>query len=149
MLEGSVTGAATKLNKTPSAISHTLAPLREQVGDPLMVKVGRRMQASPFALKLIEDIRPILSASRRVLQLPAPFDPMCSARSFRIACPISAKTLSGVVSKIQHSAPNINIEWLGAPPKIYEPTRKAFSIWPILAVTVGFLMGSRRHKFCR
>jgi DNA-binding transcriptional LysR family regulator len=68
---------------------------------------------------LFEDIRTILSGIKRVLQLPAPFDPMFSARSFRIACPISAKTLSGVMSEIQHTAPNINIEWMGAPSKIY------------------------------
>jgi DNA-binding transcriptional LysR family regulator len=29
MLEGSVAGAASKLNKTPSAVSHALARLRE------------------------------------------------------------------------------------------------------------------------
>ena len=48
MVEGSVAGAAVKLNKTPSAVSHALARLRDQVGDPLLVKVGGRMQASPF-----------------------------------------------------------------------------------------------------
>lgn len=119
MLEGSVAGAAAKLNKTPSAVSHALARLREQVGDPLMVKVGGRMQASPFALQLIEDIRPILSGIKRVLQLPAPFDPMTSARDFRIACPISGKVLWNVVRTLRQTAPNINIDWLSAPPKIY------------------------------
>jgi DNA-binding transcriptional LysR family regulator len=37
MREGSVVGAATKLNKTPSPISQALARLREPLGDPLMV----------------------------------------------------------------------------------------------------------------
>jgi hypothetical protein len=76
MQEASVAGVAAKLSKTPSAVSHALARLREQVGDPLIVKVGGRMQASSLALQLIEDIRPILSGIKRVLQLPAPFDPM-------------------------------------------------------------------------
>lgn len=119
MLEGSVAGAASKLNKTPSAVSHALARLREQVGDPLMVKVGGRMQASPFALQLIEDIRPLLSGIKRVLQLPEPFDPKSSARAFRIACPISSKTLSNVANRILEEAPRINIDWLAAPDKIY------------------------------
>jgi len=119
MLEGSVAGAAAKLNKTPSAVSHALARLRDQVGDPLMVKVGGRMQASPFALQLIEDVRPILGSIKRVLTLPGPFDPSTSARTFRIACPISTKVLAGVVNEIEHAAPNIDIEWLAAPRQVY------------------------------
>ena len=67
MLEGSVAAAADKLGKTPSAVSHALARLREQVGDPLIVKVGWRMQPSPFALTLIEEVRPILRSVKRVL----------------------------------------------------------------------------------
>ena len=66
MDEGSVAGAAEKLGKTPSAVSHALARLREQLGDPLMVKVGGRMQPSPFALTLIDDVRPILRSIQRV-----------------------------------------------------------------------------------
>ncbi len=119
MLEGSVAGAASKLNKTPSAVSHALARLRDQVGDPLMVKVGGRMQASPFALQLIEDVRPILGSIQRVLRLPAPFDPTHSARTFRIACPISAGFLSEVLRRIHKTAPNIDIEWLAAPREVY------------------------------
>lgn len=119
MLEGSVAGAAVKLNKTPSAVSHALARLREQVGDPLMVKVGGRMQASPFALQLIEDVRPILSSIKRVLKLPEPFDPRSSTRSFRIACPISARVLSTVADTIQQAAPGVDIEWLAAPREVY------------------------------
>ena len=60
MQEGSVAGAAYRLGKTPSAVSHSLARLREQVGDPLIAKVGGRMQPSPFALTLIEEVHPIL-----------------------------------------------------------------------------------------
>ncbi|WP_111536879.1 LysR family transcriptional regulator [Palleronia aestuarii] len=94
MPAGSMAGAAVRLNKTPSAVSHALARLRERVGDPLMVKVGGRMQASPFALQLIEDVRPILGSIMRVLKLPEPFGPKSSTRSVRIACPISTKVLS-------------------------------------------------------
>lgn len=119
MLEGSVAGAAVKLNKTPSAVSHALARLRDQVGDPLMVKVGGRMQASPFALRLIEDVRPILGSIKRVLKLPEPFEPASSERIFRVACPVASKVLSDVVKSIQVDAPNVSIEWLSAPREVY------------------------------
>lgn len=120
MVEGSVAGAAAKLGKTPSAISHALARLRTQLGDPLLVKVGGRMQPSPFALKLIEDVRPILRGIKRVLALPEPFDPASSARVFRVACPITGRVLSDVLNRFHHAAPRAKLEWLSAPRQVYE-----------------------------
>ena len=123
MVEGSVEVAAAKLNKTPSAISHALARLRDQVGDPLIVKVGGRMQASPFALQLIEDVKPILNSIKRVLRLPEPFNPATTTRTFRIACPVSGKMLSTVMNNVQLAAPNINIDWLQTPTEVYPAGR--------------------------
>lgn len=119
MVEGSVAAAAEKLGKTPSAISHALARLRDQVGDPLLVKVGGRMQPSPFSLGLIEEVRPILRSIKRVLALPEPFDPSTSDRVFRVACPISGKVLSEVINRVQHAAPGVMLEWLAAPRAAY------------------------------
>jgi DNA-binding transcriptional LysR family regulator len=50
MTERNVTRVADKLHKTPSAISLALNRLRDQLGDPLLVRVGDRMEPSPFAL---------------------------------------------------------------------------------------------------
>lgn len=119
MVEGSVAGAAAKLNKTPSAVSHALARLRDQVGDPLMVKVGGRMQASPFALQLIDDVRPILTSIKRVLQLPEPFDPASSNRVFRVASPIAGQFQACVLNELQKTAPGTRIEWLSTPREVY------------------------------
>jgi DNA-binding transcriptional LysR family regulator len=119
MLERSVAGAATRLNKTPSAISHALARLRAQVGDPLMVKVGGRMQASPFALQLVDDVRPILSSIKRVLKLPEPFDPAKSSRTFRVGCPFAARILPEVMNALREQAPGVSIEWLSTPRQVY------------------------------
>ena len=137
MLEGSVAGAATRLNKTPSAVSHALARLRDQLGDPLMVKVGGRMQASPFALQLIEDVRPILMSIKRVLKLPEPFDPASSPRVFRVACPITATFQTRVLDAVHKTAPGTRIEWLSAPREVHA------------AVSEGLIdlahMGGERH----
>jgi DNA-binding transcriptional LysR family regulator len=119
MLERSVAGAAASLNKTPSAISHALARLRAQVGDPLMVKVGGRMQASPFALQLVDDVRPILSSIKRVLKLPEPFHPASSTRTFRVGCPFAARILPEVVNQLQAQAPGVSVEWLSTPRQVY------------------------------
>ena len=119
MDEGSVAGAAEKLGKTPSAVSHALARLREQVGDPLMVKVGGKMRPSPFALTLIEDVRPILRSIQRVVSPPHPFDPATSTRAFRIAVPAIPSLINNVFSRLSNEAPGISLEWVGLGPHLY------------------------------
>src|ERR1700754_3479358 len=85
MTERNVTRAATRLLRSQSAISHSLARLRAQVGDPLLVKMGGSMTPSPFAERLFDEVRPILRSIQRVLAPPEPFDPASSQRAFRIA----------------------------------------------------------------
>ena len=43
MAERGVTRAAERLGRTQSAVSHSLSRLREQLGDPLLIKGGRLM----------------------------------------------------------------------------------------------------------
>lgn len=137
MVEGGVAAAAEKLGKTPSAVSHALARLREQVGDPLLVKVGGRMQPSPFALTLIEDVQPILRSIKRVLALPEPFDPATSNRVFRVACPITGRVLSDVLNRLHRAAPAAKLEWLSAPRQVYDAVAEGL-------VDVAHLAGETR-----
>ncbi len=112
----SVIRAAERLGKTPSAVSHALGRLREQLGDPLMVKVGGRMQPSPFALDLIEDVRPILGSIQRVITPPQPFEPATSHRVFRVAVLALPALISEVFARVHAVAPNIGLEWLAVFP---------------------------------
>ena len=118
MADGSVTKAAERLNKTPSAISHALGRLREQTGDPLMVKVGGKMQPSPFALQLIEDVRPILRAIQRAVSQPEPFDPITSDRIFRVALPAMTSLITEVSARVSEAAPGVSIEWVPIGPNV-------------------------------
>lgn len=113
MTEGSVTRAAARLNRTPSAISHSLARLRQQIGDPLLVKVGSGMAPSPFARQLVDDVRPILRSIQRVIAPPQPFDPATSTRLFRLAIADFAPTLlPRVIAQVMRQAPGVRVEWL-------------------------------------
>jgi DNA-binding transcriptional LysR family regulator len=49
LADGSVAGAARRLGLSASAMSRTLARLRETIGDPLLVRAGRRMVLTPHA----------------------------------------------------------------------------------------------------
>lgn len=113
MTEGSVTRAAQRLSRTQSAISHSLARLREQLGDPLLMKIGGAMVPSPFALQLVEDIRPILRSIQRIAALPQHFEPASSERTFRVAVSdFTPSVLPEVMARVRKEAPRVAVEWL-------------------------------------
>lgn len=115
----SVTATAERIGRTQSAVSHSLARLREQVGDPLLVRLGGTMQPSPFAEMIFEDVRPILRSIRRVIAPRSQFDPMTSDRVFRIAMPTLTKVIAEVSARVEAEAPNVRIEWLPAHHDVY------------------------------
>ncbi|MBD1549764.1 LysR family transcriptional regulator [Roseibium aggregatum] len=112
MEEQSVVRAADRLGRTPSAISHALARLRQTFGDPLLVKAAGRMKPSPLALTLIEEVRPILRGIQRLVQPPEPFDAATSSRVFRIAGPQLDPLIVELAERVNSAAPNIRLEWV-------------------------------------
>ena len=93
MAERGVSRAAARLGRTQSAVSHSLARLREQLGDPLLLKGGRRMEPTAFALELMEQVRPLLGGLQRVLAPRRRFDAATSTRVFRLAAPDFAQAM--------------------------------------------------------
>lgn len=67
---GSVTTAADRLNLSVPATSHTLARLREAMGDPLLVRAGRRLVPTPRALALQAPVARLV-AEAQALAVPA------------------------------------------------------------------------------
>lgn len=82
--EGSTVRAAKRLSVTQSAVSNALARLRHALGDPLFVRSGRGLVATPRA----EEIRPAIVEAIRKLEgvLGDAFDPATTTRSFTLAC---------------------------------------------------------------
>ena len=115
MTERSVSRAAERLGRTQSAVSHSLSRLREQLGDPLLVKGARGMQPTPFALEFMEQARPILRGIRRALSPRHAFDPATSRRLFRFAAPDFARTLfTSLLARVRAEAPGVSVEWTGS-----------------------------------
>lgn len=84
LAEQHVARAAARLHVTPSAVSNALARLRDQLGDPLVVKKGRGIVPTPRA----EALKPLLERSLAELQralLPDAFDPLACERTFTLA----------------------------------------------------------------
>ncbi|HEX7150296.1 MAG TPA: LysR family transcriptional regulator [Thermoanaerobaculia bacterium] len=67
LAEGNVTRAAQRLRLSPSAMSRTLARLRETTGDPLLVRAGRVLVPTPRALELREKVGQLLQETEAAL----------------------------------------------------------------------------------
>ncbi|WP_420233574.1 LysR family transcriptional regulator [Pseudomonas sp. ABY48] len=68
LCEGSVAGAARRLQLSPSAMSRALARLRETTGDPLLVRAGRGLVPTPRALELREQVSHLVQQAQAVLR---------------------------------------------------------------------------------
>ena len=68
LAEGSVAGAAKVLGLSDSAMSRTLLRLRVATGDPLLVRAGRRLVATPHAAAIRERVRTLHGEVKSVLQ---------------------------------------------------------------------------------
>jgi len=111
--EGSVAATAHRLHVTPSAVSHALGRVRTQFDDPFMVRVGGKMQPTPHALLLADELAPIL---RPALEPSEAFDPATTDRVFRIALHSSPTFMARTTAKIRAAAPNAMVEWVRIKP---------------------------------
>ena len=68
LAEGNVTRAAQRLRLSPSAMSRSLARLRETTGDPLLVRAGRGLVPTPRALELREKVSQLVQDAHSVLR---------------------------------------------------------------------------------
>lgn len=72
---GSATAVAEELNQTQSAVSRQLQTLEEQLGVPLLIRQGRRLNLTPEAIDYVKEIRIALNriaqASMKLATNPA------------------------------------------------------------------------------
>jgi len=84
--EQSVTRAARRLHVTAPAVSNSLARLRALLGDPLVVRSGRGLVATPRGHELLPRLRGVMAELSAIVELGARFDPGSATRTFCVAC---------------------------------------------------------------
>jgi len=82
----SVRTVASRLGRTPSAISHALARLRRLLDDPLFVRVGTRLEPTARAQALRPRLQQALGDLSEVLASRPEFEPTTAERRFVVAC---------------------------------------------------------------
>lgn len=112
MIERSVTRAAERLGRTQSAVSHSLSRLREQFGDPLLIKGGMRMQPTAFA-------RPDRTGALDAWRDPARTVAGACLRPRDVASGLSAGGARFLVDAVRRpvvqlraEAPFVSVEWI-------------------------------------
>lgn len=113
--EGGVTRAARRLGRTQSAVSHTLASLRDDLGDPLLVRAGAGVALTPFAEELRGPLRSLLEQLGALTRRER-FDPGRSERGFRVAWSDYLQLVLGGawIPAVRAEAPGVGLE-LAAP----------------------------------
>lgn len=84
---GSVTRAAERLHLSVPATSHALTRLREALGDPLLVRAGRRLVPTPRAQALREPLAQWMAQGQAMLVRDEPAALAQLARTFIVRAP--------------------------------------------------------------
>jgi DNA-binding transcriptional LysR family regulator len=142
LLEANVSRAAMRIGLSQPAASHALQRLRDVLGDPLLVRVGARMELTPRAQALRGPLAQALDQVRGLF-IPDDFDARSSERSFRLMMPDLAVELlvPPLMAKIAARAPNVRLDivpWRGSAIFTAEFARTIDMIISIDAAFKGF-----------
>ena len=125
LAEGSVARAARRLHLSPSAMSRTLARLRDTMGDPLLVRAGRGLVPTPRALALKEEVRLLVQQSAAVLRPLEHLNLKTLERTFTLRAREGfVETFGpGLLSRLSQDAPGVRLHFLLKPDKDSAPLR--------------------------
>ncbi|WP_043655635.1 LysR family transcriptional regulator [Nocardia thailandica] len=112
--EGSVAGAAERLHVTPPAMSRSLGRIRRTTGDQILVRTGRTMVPTPYALAIRAQVHDLLAQVRGVLAPSRVLDLDTLDRTFTLRWHDSLVALAGpaLLSSVRERAPGVRLRFL-------------------------------------
>jgi DNA-binding transcriptional LysR family regulator len=119
LAEGSVARAARRLRLSPSAMSRTLARLRETTGDPLLVRAGRGLVPTPRALELRERVGQLVQEAQAVLRPADELDLGRLVRTFTLRTSEGFVETFGaeLIARVGRQAPGVRLRFVPKPDK--------------------------------
>jgi len=126
LAEGSVTRAGRRLQLSPSAMSRTLARLREATGDPLLVRAGRRLVPTPRALLLHGRVGQLVQDAEAVLRPAEETDLRRLARTFTLRTSEGFVETFGpaLIARVRRDAPQVRLRFIPKANKDSDPLRE-------------------------
>jgi DNA-binding transcriptional LysR family regulator len=124
--EGSVAAAGRRLRLSPSAMSRTLARLRETTGDPLLVRAGRGLVPTPRALELRDRVGQVVQDAEAVLRPVEAINLADLARTFTLRSSEGfAETFGpGLIARVSAEAPRVRLRFVQKLDKDSGPLRE-------------------------
>jgi len=153
----SVSRAAEHLGLAQPSVSIALAKLRRHFNDPLFVRTGSGMEATPHAGALVGPVREALRLLETTLGQQAAFEPAKSDRTFRIAMTDISQSvlLPTLLNHLKTVAPSIRIhvvEITAETPRMLESGDADLAIGFMPQIEAGFyqqkLFGQRLVCIC-
>lgn len=107
----SVTLAAHDLGLSQPATSRALQRLRDELEDPILVRVGREMIATDRASALLQPVQEALHAAHAVLRRPPTFDPATAVGHVTVALGDEAQAAFGhlLLAALRREAPGLDL----------------------------------------
>lgn len=126
LAEGSVARAARRLRLSPSAMSRTLARLREATGDPLLVRAGRGVVPSPRASELREQVRRLVHDAEAVLRPADVVDLARLARTYTLRTSEGFVETFGpaLIARAHRDAPRVKLSFVQKSDRDSAPLRE-------------------------
>lgn len=126
LAEGSVARAAQRLRLSPSAMSRTLARLREVVGDPLLVRAGRGLVPTPRAIELREKLPQLVQDAQAALRPSQAPDLRQLERTFTVRSSEGFVENFGpaLLERVRRQAPGVRLRFVQKPDKGSAPLRE-------------------------
>ncbi|KDN20048.1 LysR family transcriptional regulator [Amycolatopsis rifamycinica] len=110
--EGSVTAAAERLHLSIPATSRALGRLRRAMGDPILVRAGRGLAPTPFALRTAPRVRSLLEEAASLVNTD--LSPADLERTFtiRINDGVAATLASAAAEATSSAAPGVTLRFV-------------------------------------
>ncbi|WP_329192097.1 MULTISPECIES: LysR family transcriptional regulator [unclassified Streptomyces] len=112
--EGSVAGAAARLHVTAPAMSRSLGRIRRTTGDQILVRTGRTMTPTPYAIAVRAQVHELLHQVQGVLAPSRELDLATLERTFTLRWHDSLVALSGpaLLASVRRQAPGVRLRFL-------------------------------------
>ncbi|MEW1644305.1 MULTISPECIES: LysR family transcriptional regulator [unclassified Streptomyces] len=112
--EGSVAGAADRLHVTSPAMSRSLGRIRRTTGDQILVRTGRTMTPTPYAIAVREQVHDLLQQVRGVLAPSRELDLATLDRTFTLRWHDALVSLGGpaLLAAVRAQAPGVRLRFI-------------------------------------
>ncbi|MFG2266725.1 LysR family transcriptional regulator [Streptomyces sp. NPDC048720] len=112
--EGSVAGAAARLHVTAPAMSRSLGRIRRTTGDQILVRTGRTMTPTPYAISVREQVHELLHQVQGLLAPSRELDLATLERTFTLRWHDSLVASSGpaLLAAVRAEAPGVRLRFV-------------------------------------